>query len=307
MVVEVKNINKVIDGHKILNNVNLKINKGEVLGLVGPNGAGKTTLVRLLLNLYNPTSGSIYIDNVDVTDKKFNDIKKNIGFLLDNIGLFKDLTAWENLEFFDRIYYPKSKDNERETRITNLLKTFNLLEKKDSKITFFSRGMKQRLALARALINDPKLLILDEPSRGLDLEGQFILRDFIKKANQKGCTILINSHDLGELQKVCTNIAFIQNGEIIISEKYEEIEKRFSENTYLIKSTNLSEKISELQNLKGVNCKVKNKGEVLVNITNNEFDIKDWILTNKIKIDEFKVLNKDLESIYSEIYLNKGK
>lgn len=215
MEIKCEGICKIINGKKIIDNINLVVHQGDVFGFIGPNGAGKTTLVRLMLNLYSLTEGKIYIQNVSVDSKEFIEVKKNIGVLLDNLGLYKDLTAWENIEFFDRIYFPDSKHSDRKKRIESSLKNVDLYNKRDEKIVFFSKGMRQRLALARAFNSKPKLLILDEPTTGLDIEGQFVIRETILKLQADGSTIFLNSHNLGELQKICTRFGFIKNGRLI--------------------------------------------------------------------------------------------
>jgi len=142
MEINVISVSKTIGQETILDNVSFKVNRGDIFALVGPNGAGKTTLIRLILNLYNPDSGKITVNNVDVRSKEYDKVRQKIGFLLDNIGLFRDLTAWENLEFFHRIYFPNASKSIRNEKISMLLKEFDLYSKKDSNISFFSRGMR---------------------------------------------------------------------------------------------------------------------------------------------------------------------
>ncbi len=213
--IEIQDVSKIIDHKEILQHIDLTIDDGEIFSLIGPNGAGKTTLVRLILNLYSPTTGKISVNHIPVADKEFGQEKYKIGFLLDNLGLFKDLSAWDNMEFFDRIYYPKEEKAKRRERIERGLKLVGLSEHAGSKITFFSRGMKQRLCLARALIHQPKLLILDEPLRGLDLEGQILVRNLLLQLKKEGCTIFVNSHNLDETQRIATQLAFIKEGRIL--------------------------------------------------------------------------------------------
>lgn len=304
MEISISNVHKIINNKKILNDINLHVEKGSVFGLVGPNGAGKTTLVRLILNIYNVSSGEIIVNDVNNKDKEFEAIKKHIGFLLDNIGLFKDLSAWDNLEFFHRIYYPNSTANDRNERINNLFKKFDLYDNRHNRINFFSRGMKQRLALARSLINEPDLLILDEPSRGLDLEGQVLLRNFIKGNKEKNCTIFVNSHDLDELQKVCTHIAFIKDGKIVSTGRYDELRTKFSGNSYLLKSRNIVEVLKHVTDKDSINWIINNKDEVIITVNVSNFDISEWLFQNKIKVMEIRKLNSDLEDLYKNIIIN---
>jgi len=174
--------------------------------IVGKNGAGKTTLLRLILGLYQPDNDTIKVNNINVSSNDFHKVKQEIGFLNDNIGLFRDLTAWDNIEFFHRIYYPNASNDTRKEDISYVLNKVDLYGHKNKKINFFSRGMKQRLAIARSIINKPKLLILDEPHRGLDIDGKEMIKDIIKEYHNNGTTILINSHDLNDIQDVVTHL-----------------------------------------------------------------------------------------------------
>jgi len=229
MEIDVNKVCKKIDEKFILNNVNIKVNSGSIYGLIGPNGAGKTTFARLLLNIYNTTSGKITVDGIDVQTKDFETVKPYISCVMDNLGLYKDLTAAENVEFFHRIYFPKSVNSKRKKEIQSALELFELSEKANEKINFFSKGERQRLALARASINNPKLLILDEPTTGLDLQGILTVRRYLQQIKKQGATVLINSHNLSELEKVCDYYGFINNGIILKQGTLEELKEFYKE------------------------------------------------------------------------------
>ena len=185
-----KNVSKTINNFSILSNINIHIESGSVYGLIGPNGGGKTTFIRLLLGIYSLSSGSISIDGIPIQSSNFDTIKSKIGCVLDNLGLYRKLTVWQNIEFFHRIYFPQATYAQRIKKIDQVLELVNLSDRKNDKITFFSKGQRQRLALARAFVNDPQLLILDEPTTGLDMDGVFMLRNYIEKAKKTGITIL---------------------------------------------------------------------------------------------------------------------
>ncbi len=206
---------KTVKKINILDHVNLTVKSGSIYGLVGPNGAGKTTFIRSMLQMYNLTSGDIIIDSVSVKDKLFYKVKQNIGCVLDVFGLYKDLSAWENVEFFHRLFFRNATAISRKQDIESVLKQVNLLDKKDSYITYFSKGQKQRLAIARAIVNRPRLLILDEPTNGLDVENIIALREYLRTINKQGVTIFISSHNLSELEKICTDIGFLGNGKML--------------------------------------------------------------------------------------------
>lgn len=223
-----KHVCKSIDGKDILKDINLHIKSGEIYGLIGPNGAGKSTFTRLLLNIYSLSSGTITVDGVNVNDNEFIKKKHEIGCVLDNLGLYKDLTAYENVEFFHRVYFPNSSSSNRKSDILSVLDLVDLKQRMHEKITMFSKGQKQRLALARAFINKPKLLILDEPTVGLDVEGIFMVRNYIKNAKQHGTTVFINSHNLTELEKVCDTYGFINEGQVIEQSNLNSLIEKYS-------------------------------------------------------------------------------
>ncbi|MGH4123316.1 MAG: ABC transporter ATP-binding protein [Clostridium sp.] len=301
MEIIIKDLNKSIDGKQILSNICLHIKSGEVFSLVGPNGAGKTTLIRILLNLYKSDTGFVTINGVDVKSNEFNKVKENIGFVLDNIGLFKDLTAEENLEFFFRIYKSKIDAKTRQSEIDKLLKLVKLHDEKSNKVIFFSRGMKQRLAIARSLINEPKLIILDEPLRGLDLDGMWTIRKIIQELSQKNCTVFINSHNLDEVERCSNHVAFINQGKIIEDGNLEQLRSKYQKEIYIVKVKKIGAWIEELKNLEEVDNVIVSENTLNIFLKKDDFELFEWFSKKNIIILELKKENKNLENIYLDI------
>ncbi|MGB0036712.1 MAG: ABC transporter ATP-binding protein [Candidatus Acidiferrales bacterium] len=198
----------------------LEIPNGEIYGLVGPNGAGKTTTLKMICGLLLPTSGRVLVNNVDV-EKRPEDAQKYIGYLADFFALYDDLRVWEYLEYFGGAY--KLPPDSIPGRTEYLLLQLGLTGKRDAFIEGLSRGMKQRLGIARAIIHDPPLLILDEPTAGLDPQARIDFKRLLKELNKAGKTILITSHLLGDLQEVCTSIAILEKGRLVKSGTLEKI------------------------------------------------------------------------------------
>ncbi|ACL69192.1 ABC transporter ATP-binding protein [Halothermothrix orenii] len=206
-IIEIKNLKKIINNKLILKGVSLNIPQGSIFGLIGPNGAGKTTLIRHLLGLYKPTEGQILI-----MSNSERHIKNKIGFMLHATGLYPVLTCYQNLDLYATIYNL----NNSEKKINNILKTVGLLNRKNDRVAELSKGMKQKLVLARALLHEPEILILDEPTVGLEIEMKVWFRNFIKTfVDDKLRTVIISSHELSELEKICTHVAIIRDGMIV--------------------------------------------------------------------------------------------
>lgn len=201
-VLELINVSKTFSNKKAVDNVSFYVNKNDIFGFLGPNGAGKTTTIRLILNLLKLDSGNILINGKKVDSKN---IRRTIGICLDNEGLYETLTCRENLEFYDRIY--NSKENRKE-RIEALVIQMGLIESIDKRVFDFSRGMKKRLGIAIAMINNPEIIILDEPLTGLDPEGQELVKDLLKNLSTNS-TIFFSSHNLSDVQDICNKIAIL--------------------------------------------------------------------------------------------------
>ena len=207
--ITVENLTKKFGEVTAVDGVSFQVKEGEVFGFLGPNGAGKTTTVRMLCCLISKTSGEATIDNYQIgkADDSLQ-IRKMIGLVPDNVGLYEDLTALENLDFYGRLY--DRPERARKENIERFLKMLGLWEKRNARAGSFSKGMKQKLALARSLIHEPKLLFMDEPTANLDPESAKTVRDFILELKKQGRTIFLNTHNLDEAQRVCDRIAIIK-------------------------------------------------------------------------------------------------
>jgi ABC-2 type transport system ATP-binding protein len=189
--------------------IDLEVQRGEVLGLLGPNGAGKTTTVRLLTALIEPTEGTAAVDGFDVRTQP-DDVRARVGILTETPGLYDKLSARTNLDFFGRLYGLDAAT--RAERIEHHLRLFGLWERRDEVTGTFSKGMKQKLAIARALLHDPSVVFLDEPTAALDPEAAFIVRESIETLRKAGRTIVLATHNLDEADRLCDRIAFVRAG-----------------------------------------------------------------------------------------------
>lgn len=220
--ISIKNLTKSYGSHTAVDGLNLEIQKGEFYGFLGPNGAGKTTTIRMITGILKPDSGEVIVDGHPLGERK--EIAKLLGVVPEGRGFYEWMTANEYLHFFANIYDVEKKDQEK--LITSLLTEVDLEKRKDSKIGTYSRGMKQRLGLARALVSTPKILILDEPTLGLDPQGQEDIQRLLKKLNAGGVTVFLSSHLLNEVANLCSRIGIINNGKMITEGTIDEIRQK---------------------------------------------------------------------------------
>ncbi len=208
--IDAENLTKKFGGITAVDDVTFHVNEGEVFGFLGPNGAGKTTTVRILCCLISKTSGQARVGGYEIGNNEFNSLKiRNIiGFLPDNIGLYEELSAYKNLDFYGKLY--ERTEQQRKESIERFLRLLGLWEKKDLPVGTFSKGMKQKIALARALVHEPKILFLDEPTVNLDPEAARTVRDFILELKKEKRTILVNTHNLDEAQRICDKIGILK-------------------------------------------------------------------------------------------------
>ena len=226
MMVHVDNLTKRYKGTLAVDRLTMEIPAGEIYGFIGPNGAGKTTTMRIIAGLLAPTSGKVYVDGIDVAKEPLK-VKKHIGYMPDFFGVYDDLKVSEYMDFYAGLQGISK--NKAEGLIDSLLELVRLTHKKDAYVDTLSRGMKQRLCLARSLIHDPKFLILDEPASGLDPRARVEMKEILKELRTMGKTVLISSHILPELSELCTSIGIIDSGKLIASGSVAEIVEKMSQ------------------------------------------------------------------------------
>ena len=227
-VLEVKNLNKFFGKNQVLKDVSFSVSEGEILGFIGPNGAGKTTTIKNILGLQSFNSGEVIINGYDIK-KDFSKAIEKVGAIVESPDLYMYLTGRKNLELIANLY-----KNIPDGRVEDVIELVGLNNRIDDKVSKYSLGMRQRLGIAAALIQSPNLLILDEPTNGLDPEGIKEIRDLLKKLVRKEKTaVLISSHNLLELETICTDVCIIQKGEIVTINSMKDIKKTSREN-YLI-------------------------------------------------------------------------
>jgi ABC-2 type transport system ATP-binding protein len=230
--IELTSLTKIYDRFTAVNDVNIQIDSGEILGLIGHNGAGKTTTLKMMVGLLAPTSGRVEIMGQDIaraSDRESSQIKKNIGYLPEESPLYENMTVQQYLIFFSELYQiPRRKAEER---IDELLTSLKLTDK--TKYTGdLSKGMKRKVAIARSLLHDPSILVLDEPNSGLDPLTSYFIIEYLKKLNSQGKTIVLSAHNLYHIEYVCQRVAIMKNGRIHICDTIDAIRKKLGKREY---------------------------------------------------------------------------
>lgn len=224
-VIETSNLTKKYGQKAVVNNLNLSIEEGEAFGFLGPNGAGKTTTIKMLMGLIQPTSGTGKVCGFDIIHQVL-DVRRSCGVLPDPAGFYDNLTARRNLNFYGSLYDLKGKD--LDNKVVSTLELVGLGNAIDMKIGKFSKGMKQRFGLAQAIVHDPKVLIFDEPTAGIDPQGAEDYRNLVKELKSRGKTIMMTSHILPEVEAVCDRIGIIVNGEMKIYGNVDELVDQYT-------------------------------------------------------------------------------
>ena len=209
-VIQIKDVCKAFDQRQVLNNISLSVEEGEIFGLLGPSGAGKTTLIKMLIGLLSATSGNIAILGKEL-DKKIDESFPSFGMVLDNDGLYDRLNCYDNLELYARIYSISN----RKKVIYDLLEKVGLIESSKKSVSNLSKGMRQRLSFARAILHSPKIVFLDEPTSGLDPATTLQIHSMMKMLKESGTTIFLTTHNMNEAQKMCDHLALLNEGNIV--------------------------------------------------------------------------------------------
>lgn len=284
--------------------LNLTLEPGDIFGFIGPNGAGKTSTIKMLATLLRPTSGRALIDGHDIT-REAEKVRGIIGYMPDNFGVYDDIKVWEYLDFFAACY--KIPRDRRPQIIDEVLELTDLTVKKESYVEELSRGMKQRLCLAKTLVHDPKLLLLDEPASGLDPRARIEIKELLRELKGMGKTIIISSHILPELSDFCNKIGIIEQGEMIVSGDVREIMRQVVGGTVLdvrplAEDLDAAEErlaaIAAVQSVRRADgaLKVEYAGE-----PENSHQILTHLVANGIRIRSFTEERTDLEDIFMKV------
>ncbi|GMQ61823.1 ABC transporter ATP-binding protein [Vallitalea maricola] len=300
---EIRGLKKNYKKFTALKGIDLKVEKGEIFGFIGPNGAGKTTTMKIVCGLLSPTSGEVYVNGINAL-QNIRRAKQYIGYMPDFFGVYDNLKVTEYLEFYSSIYGIKG--TERNKMIEDLLELVNLTDKSDFFVDSLSRGMKQKLCLARCLVHNPELLVLDEPASGMDPRARADLKKILCTLIDMGKTVIISSHILSELSEVCTSIGIINKGEIVISGNVEEVTNKVYNNKVLeIEVSDSPDKaetvLKEIDFVQDINP-TGNKLEVSINGDNEQ--IKKLLKQLVIRDVPVITLNKktqNLEDIFLEV------
>lgn len=295
-VLKVENLTKKRGNKIVVDNLSFTINKGDIFGFLGPNGAGKSTTLKMILKLIKKDSGKVYIDGFDI-DTNFKDAIKNVSAIIENPAIYLDLTAYDNLKIVKNFSdsYSVSYD------IEDVLEIVGLKGREYEKVKSYSLGMKQRLSIAMALIKNPKIILLDEPTNGLDPKGIIEMRELIKELSQKhNKTIIISSHILHEIEMMCNRVVIINKGKQILESDIASITNK--NDLFFIRTSDIDKAIKVLNDKKYVKLhKIQNKGITVQSSESSIALLAKEFMKNDISIYEISSNNKSLEDIFIEI------
>ena len=289
-ILEIQNLHKSFGSFKAVDDISLHVNKGDIYGFLGPNGAGKSTTLRMVLGLIKPEKGSILIKkkNIAGTNRNF---LNDIGALIEKPDFYKNLTGLENLKILFKMSKLKN-----ENRIFEVLNEVNLWDKRNQKVSGYSQGMKQRLGIAQTLLHQPSLIILDEPSNGLDPQGQADMRDLILRINKEmQITIIISSHILSEIEKIATRMVVINKGVKILEGNVKNLmEKELLKVSF---KTNSLKQLSQLFSQEGISYEVRSNNIIALINEEKISNVIEKIVSKKITFSEVKQM-RTLEELF---------
>ncbi|WP_147532460.1 ABC transporter ATP-binding protein [Bacillus marasmi] len=301
-IVSIENLTKVIKGRTIIDDLSFDVYRGEVFGFLGPNGAGKTTTIRMIVGLMSITSGDIKIDGFSI-QKNFEKAVQSVGAIVENPEMYKFLSGYQNLQQYARMVGGVSK-----AKIDEIVDLVGLSERIDDKVKTYSLGMRQRLGLAQCLLHDPAVLILDEPTNGLDPAGIREIRDYLRfLAKEKNMAVIVSSHILSEMEMMCDRIGIIQNGKLVDVQQVKEFVQGAAETIVEFEVTPLPQAISVLGE-RYPNLSIQ-KGERTITLTIAKELIPDIIkafVHTDLKVYGVRELTKTLEDRFLEITKGDG-
>lgn len=298
-VIRLDHVNKELSGRQILKDVTLAVKQGDIFGYLGPNGAGKTTTIRIILGLLQATSGQVSVLGQDV---QMNRTRQKMGFVLEADGLYDNMTAYDNL-----VYYAKLYDiSQPVQRVDEVLKLVGLADRARDKAGTYSKGMRQRLALARAMAPNPELLVLDEPTAGVDPTGQIEIRQLmLDMIHKQGKTILLSSHNLDEVQRICDRIALIHKGQIRLYGELEKLQREMGHGGFEIETAQpiAPPIVAELNTLPDVKVREQRDRNLTLSAGPNvDISVIVTLLASRgVRVEQFKKQEASLEEMFTTI------
>ena len=303
---ETRELTRYYGSFLALDKLSISIGEGELHGFVGPNGAGKTTTMRILATLLAPSSGTVSLDGVDLK-KNPRRIREMVGYMPDFFGVYDNLKAWEYLDFYARCYGIRAE--KRKQMGDQLLDLVGLADKRDAYVNTLSRGMKQRLCMAHALIHDPKLLILDEPASGMDPRARADMKNILRTLREMGKTVLISSHILPELAEMCDALTIIDHGKLVFSGSVEALNEKMNGDApvevHLLSDAETDEAVRIARQCPGVTA-ISQDGPGLLKIKLPAGDepaayLLQMLLQGGVKVSDFHRTPLNLEKVFMEV------
>jgi ABC-2 type transport system ATP-binding protein len=307
--IETVGLGRIFDGNVAVDKLDLKVEEGEVFGLLGPNGAGKTTTIRMLCCLIGQSSGTAYVNGFEINkEPDATKIRSIVGLLPESPGLYESLSATKNLDFYAQLYgVPKDK---RDKRIEELLKMLELWDRREEPIATYSKGMKQKIAIARAFVHSPQIVFLDEPTAGLDPQASVTVREFLTQLSGEGRTIFINSHHLDEVERLCDRIAVMNRTALAVGSP-EELARRYWGRTTVIElKENIEKHLDTVKRLPFVANARIDDGRMLIDLDDPELrnpEIVDALTKAGAKIEFVTELKRSLEDVYMKLIGGGGR
>jgi ABC-2 type transport system ATP-binding protein len=295
--IEITDLCKTFGKFQAVDHLTLTVRHGEIFGLLGPNGSGKTTTINMISGLSTPTSGEVRVMGYDVR-RNARQVRQILGSVPQETALYEELTAWTNMDFHADLFGIPRK--EKKERITKLLELVQLSDRKDSRVGTFSGGMKRRLALARALLHDPQLIYLDEPTLGVDVQARRVIWDYILSLRDQGKTVLITTNYLEEAQALCERIAIIDRGKLVAEDTPDHLKQTYGGSVIEVETAQPSQSADELRALPGVKDVIQD-GKHLKITTQGVHNIAPQIitiLTQEGEIREIAIREPNLDEIF---------
>jgi ABC-2 type transport system ATP-binding protein len=310
LIIETKDLVKRFGRFTAVDGLSLEVPTGSIYGFVGPNGAGKTTTMRMLTTLTRPTTGTAWVGGHSVLQDR-RAVRRAIGYMPDEFGVYDDLRVWEYLDFFAACY--DIPENERKRLVGDLLELVNLSHRREDMVDKLSRGMKQRLSLARTLAHDPQVLILDEPASGLDPAARIEIRELMKELSNMGKTIFFSTHILPDVENICTHVGIVEAGKMVMQGTLDELKTRFQPHRELIVTVRDNEAAEKVRSLVMGRADVVNveiidpkagRSRVRIDFTGDDEGvaaINGAISAGGVSVMGFNEEIKDLESVFMKV------